>query len=161
MTGIEIAVGYMFAYMVRKAKRVGRRADQEVDRGLDAGMDRLHDLISAKLGNDPALERAAQEAEAGQDGLSERTGRRLTDSLEDAAERDPDFAQALTALVEQLQAARTTAAPGDVSASGEGVAVRGRVNIKAEGGSAAALKMGSVNIGASPSDPSRPSPDQS
>lgn len=103
MTGVEVAVGYMFAWLVRKARRVAGRADGEVDRTLDAGMDQLHDLVSSRLGQDPALERAREEAESGQD-LTDRTRRRLTDSLEDAAERDEHFAAALEQLVERLQA---------------------------------------------------------
>ncbi|XUL89451.1 hypothetical protein ACQ86D_24740 [Streptomyces galilaeus] len=109
MTGVEIAVGYVFAWLVGKARRVAGRADAEVDRGLDAGMDRLHGLVSRKLGQDPALERAQEEAETGQEELTERTRRRLTDSLEDAVERDGQFAAALEQLVEQLQAMDTTA----------------------------------------------------
>jgi hypothetical protein len=155
MTGIEVAVGYVFAWLVRKAGRVAGRADAEVDRGLDAGMDRLHDLVSRKLGPDPALARALEEAESGQEELSGRTRRRLVDSLEDTAERDPDFARALLDLVEQLQAAGAVPAPGGVSASGEGVAVGGPVTVRAENGSAAALKMNDVTIGAAP-DPHRP-----
>ncbi|WP_201777565.1 hypothetical protein [Streptacidiphilus jiangxiensis] len=115
MTGIEIAVGYVFAWLVRKAKRVGGRADQEVDRGLDAGMDRVHDLVSRKLGEDPALARAAQEAAEGREEPTERTRRRLTDSLEDAVEHDPGFAEALETLIAQLQAA---AGPGGGAVSG-------------------------------------------
>ncbi|MFD4956880.1 hypothetical protein [Streptomyces sp. NPDC058451] len=113
MTGIEIAVGYVFAWLVRKAKRVAGRADAEVDRSLDAGMDRLHGLVSRKLGQDPALERAREEAEAGQEEPSERTRRRLTDSVEDAAEYDRAFADSLGALVQELQdAARASGAAG-------------------------------------------------
>ncbi|MEU4172172.1 hypothetical protein AB0F46_35480 [Streptomyces sp. NPDC026665] len=156
MTGLEIAVGYVFAWAVRKARRVAGRADEEVDRGLDAGMDRLHELVSSKLGQDPALERAQEEAEAGQEEPSERTRRRLTDSLEDAAERDTGFAKALEALVKELQAA-TAANDGGVSASGDGQAVGGNVDIHAEGGSAAALKMGDVTIG-SAANPPQPGP---
>lgn len=158
MTGIEVAVGYVFAWLVRKAKRVTGRADAEVDRGLDAGMDRLHELVTAKLGQDPALERAREEAEAGQEEPSERTRRRLTDSLEDAAERDPAFAQLLEQLVKELQATKA-AAGGGVSASGDGQAIGGSVEIHAEGGSAAALRMGDVTVGAAP-DPRRPGPAQ-
>ncbi|MGW4909973.1 hypothetical protein [Streptomyces sp. NPDC004270] len=99
----------MFAWLVRKARRVAGRADGEVDRGLDAGMDRLHDLVSRKLGQDPALERAREEAGTGQEELTDRTRRRLTDSLEDAVERDAQFAAALEQLVEQLQAMDTAA----------------------------------------------------
>ncbi|MFG2951826.1 hypothetical protein [Streptomyces adustus] len=101
---MEIAVGYVCAWLVGKARRVAGRADAEVDRGLDAGMDRLHDLVSRKLDQDPALERAREEVESGQQELTERTRRRLTDSLEDAVERDEQFAAALKELVEQLQA---------------------------------------------------------
>lgn len=156
MTGVEVAVGYAFAWLVRKVRRAAGRADAEVDRGLDAGMDRLHDLISSKLGDDPALARAIGEAEQGGEELSERTRRRLTDSVEDAAERDPGFAGALEKLVEELQAA---SAAGGVSASGDGQAVGGNVNIRAEGGAAAAQWMGNVWIGAT-GNPPMPGPEQ-
>lgn len=147
MTGIEIAVGYVFAWLVRKAKRVGDSADREVDRSLDVGMDRLHDLVSRKLGEDPALTRAAEEAEQGQEQPSERTRRRLTDSLEEAAEHDPGFERELVALVAQLQEATAASGGGGVLASGDGVAIGGRVQITAETGSAAAVRMGDVTIG--------------
>lgn len=158
MTGVEIAVGYVFAWAVRKARRVAGRADAEVDRGLDAGMDRLHELVSSRLGQDPALVRAREEAEAGRDELSERTRRRLTDSLEDAIERDTVFADAVEELVRELQAA-AAAGGGGVSASVDGQAIGGNVNIRAEGGSAAALKMGNVEIG-TVVDPPQPGPAQ-
>ncbi|GGN40777.1 chromosome partitioning protein [Streptomyces fuscichromogenes] len=113
MTGVEIAVGYAFAWLVRKAKRVAGPANAEVDRGLDAAMGQLHDLISARLGADPALERAGEEAGEGRQELSERTRRRLTDSLEDAAERDTVFAEALGQLVEHLESLHGAGAGGD------------------------------------------------
>ncbi|MFE6870096.1 hypothetical protein ACFVFS_26510 [Kitasatospora sp. NPDC057692] len=99
--GAEIAVGYVFAWLVRKARLLAGRADTEVDQALGAGMDRLHELVAGALGQDPALERAAEEAEQGE--LSARTRRRLTDSLEDAAERNPDFSGRLAELVEALR----------------------------------------------------------
>ncbi|MEU2712302.1 hypothetical protein [Streptomyces sp. NPDC007205] len=158
VTGAEIAVGYVFAWLVAKARRAAGRADAEVDRGLDAGMDRLHDLVSRKLGQDPALQRAREEAEAGQTEPSDRTQRRLTDALEDAGERDAAFAEALENLVKELQ---DSAGPGrgGVSASRDGQAIGGNVDIRAEGGSAAALKMGDVTIG-SAGNPRQPGPDQ-
>jgi hypothetical protein len=146
MTGIEIAVGYVFAWLVAKARRVAGRADAEVDRALDAGMERLHELVSRKLGPDPALERALAEAEAGQQEPSQRTRRRLTDSLEDAAERDVVFAESLERFVTELQAVAARAG-GGASASGEGQVIAGNVEIHAEGGSAAALTMRDVKIG--------------
>jgi hypothetical protein len=148
----------VFAWLTGKARRVANRADAEVDRGLDAGMERLHNLVSAKLGQDPALRRAGEEAAAGQDEPSQYTRRWLTDSLRDAAEHDAAFAAALENLVRALQA---TAALGNraVAASGDGPAVGGHVDIRAEGGSAAALTMGDVTIGSAP-NPRTPGPDQ-
>ncbi|WP_265560305.1 hypothetical protein [Streptomyces hygroscopicus] len=154
MTGVEIAVGYAFAWLVRKAKRVAGQADEEVDRGLEAAMDRLHELISAKLGQDPALERAGEEAEAGQMELSPRTRQRLELAVEDAAERDSAFSEALNRAVKDLQAATTPV--GGVSVTGDGQAVGGDVDIRAEHGSVAALRMGDVSLG----NPSAPGPDQ-
>jgi hypothetical protein len=146
VTGVEIAVGYLIAWLVRKAKRVGGRADAEVDRGLDAGMDRLHELVSAKLGADPALERAQEEAEASLGEPSERTRRRLVDALDEAAERDTDFAQALARAVAAVQAAgpvdiaRYT---GTAKASGGGSASTGVVRPGGSGdGSATAEHTG-------------------
>lgn len=158
MTGAEIAAGYVFAWLAGKARRVANRADAEVDRGLDAGMERLHNLVSARLGQDPALRRAREEAAAGRDEPSQHTRRWLTDSLRDAAEHDAAFAAALENLVRALQAAT---APGDggVAASDDGPAIGGNVDIRAEGGSAAALTMGNVTIGPAP-NPRTPGPDQ-
>lgn len=104
MTGVEIAAGYVFAWAMRKARRVTGRADAELDRALDVGMDRLHEVVSAKLGQDPALERAVEEAESGREELTERTRRRLTDALEDATERDTGFAEALRQAVSEIEA---------------------------------------------------------
>ncbi|PJM93349.1 chromosome partitioning protein [Streptomyces sp. CB01373] len=156
MTGVEVAVGYVFAWLVRKARPVAARADAEVDRGLDAGMDRLHDLVSRKLGRDPALERAAEEAVAEPGQLSKRTRQRLVFSLEDAAEHDPAFARALTALVEQLQAAGPAAAAGAVFASDHSQVVTGPMSVTATGDrSIAAGQIGSVTMGPAP-DPQVP-----
>jgi hypothetical protein len=103
MTGIEIAVGYLFAWAVRKVRRVAGQADAEVDRGLDAAMERLHDLVSTKLGNDPALQRAQDEADAGQEEPHQRTRQRLQLALEDAVDHDADFAQALAHTVTEIE----------------------------------------------------------
>jgi hypothetical protein len=93
-----VAVGYLFAWLVRKAKRAGGRADAEADRVVHAGMDRLH-------------------------------------------EHRPWQRQRPAAV------------------SGEGQAVLGDVDIHAEGGSVAALRMGDVIIGAV-ADPRRLDPGQ-
>ena len=104
VTGVEIAVGYVFAYLVRKARRIAGSADAEVDRVLDSGIERLHGLVGTKLGPDPAL-RVAQEEAASTGELSERTQRRLVDALEEATERDAGFAQGLKQAVAAIQAA--------------------------------------------------------
>ncbi|WP_217245874.1 hypothetical protein [Streptomyces sp. AC602_WCS936] len=147
--GVEIAVGYVFAWLVAKGRRVAGRADAEIDRGLDSGMDRLHDLVSRKLGQDSALERAREEAETGQTEISERTRRRLVDSLTDAAERDEAFAEALEKVIADLEA-EAGSGSGSVSATSGGLAVGGKVDVRAEGGSVAALRMGNVTLGSSP-----------
>ncbi|MEU4154225.1 hypothetical protein [Streptomyces sp. NPDC026659] len=145
--GVEIAAGYVFAWAVRKARLIGGRADSEVDRALETGMNRLHMLVSSKLGQDPALERALEEAEEGRAELSERTRLRLEGSLDEAVERDGQFATALKAAVEEVQAA--TRAAGKTTAHGNGVAVGNNVEIHAEGGSVATWELkGNVTVGA-------------
>jgi hypothetical protein len=116
VTGIEVAIGYMFAWAIRKAGRVAGRADAEVDRGLDAGMDRLHDLVGRRLGQDPVLRCVREEAKV-----------------------------------------RTLSGPaGGVSATGEGQAFSGSVDVLADRGSAAAVRMGDVTVG----HPPQPGPHQ-
>nr|WP_233273728.1 hypothetical protein [Streptomyces broussonetiae] len=154
MTGIEIAVGYVFAWAVRKAKRVAGRADEEVDRTLDASMDRLHDLVSRKLGEDPALQKLAEEAAAGQDRPTDRTQQRVHLALEDATENDPAFAEALDRAVKDVQA--LSRAVGGISAGDGGQAVGGNVGIRADHGSAAAWSMRDVTLG----NPREPGPRQ-
>ncbi|MFJ8627477.1 hypothetical protein ACIRD3_32205 [Kitasatospora sp. NPDC093550] len=153
MTGIEIAVGYVFAWAVRKAGRVAHRADAEVDRGLDAGMDRLHDLVSRKLSHDSSLQRLHDEAAAGHAEPTARTRQRLELALEDAAEHDAEFADALQQAVDALRV--TTGPSGGVSADGGGQAVGGNAVIRADHGSVAALRTGDVTIG-NPPQPGAP-----
>ena len=109
-------------------------------------MERVHGLVGVKLGADPALERAREEAASEQGELSERTRRRLVDALDEAAERDTDFAQALAQAVAAVQAAgpvdiaRYT---GTANASGGGSASTGVVRPGGAGsGSATAEHTG-------------------
>ncbi|SNQ50911.1 conserved hypothetical protein [Frankia canadensis] len=106
MTGIEIAVGVVFAWAVRRARRVGERMEEETGRIVDAGLDRVHDLVSQALGeDDPVLAHVEEEAQAGAGELSERTRQRLSLALEDAADRDRAFAAALAQAVAVAQSA--------------------------------------------------------
>ncbi|MGW7529281.1 hypothetical protein [Streptomyces sp. NPDC054783] len=153
MTGIELVVGYLAAWAVRKGHRVAGRVDQEVDQALDAGMDRLHEVVASKLGGNPALERMSLEAQSGQE-PSEQARQRVKLALEDATDDDPDFAQALQAAVDQLE--ELTQQGSAVIATGDGAsAVGGNVSIRAHRGSAAAWTMGDVSIG-TPPDPQQP-----
>ncbi|MBM9509461.1 hypothetical protein [Actinacidiphila acididurans] len=104
MFGVEIAVGYACAYLVRKARRAGDAADAEVDRVVDAGLERVHGLVTRALGDDPALELAGRQA-SGQDGVSERTRVRLAGALEEAVESAPDLARELEEALAAVQAA--------------------------------------------------------
>lgn len=109
---MELAVGYLIGWAVRKARRVADRADAEVDQVLDAGMDRLHEVVVTRLGTDPALEQTLAEAASDEEAVADRTRLRLQLALEDAAERDAAFQQALDDAVAEVQAAAETAGPG-------------------------------------------------
>ncbi|WP_329347354.1 hypothetical protein OG226_01125 [Streptomyces sp. NBC_01261] len=148
MTGIEIAVGYMFAWAVRKSRRVADRADGEVNRGLDAAMDKLHTLVSQKLGGDAAVQKLAEEADTGQNEPSDRTRQRVQLALEDAAEQDPDFAEALHHAVRELQA--LSRPDGGPSTGDGGQVIGGNVTIRADQGSVAAWSTGNVALGNPP-----------
>ncbi|MFE5031265.1 hypothetical protein [Streptomyces sp. NPDC056683] len=136
MTGVEIAVGYVFAWAVRKARRVAGRADAEVDLALDEAMDRVHGVVTRRLGNDPELERLEAEAEAGQEEPSALTRQRVEAAVSRAVEEDAGFARELDVAVAAVQEAARAA--GGVVAGAYGLAVGGDLSVKAEGGSFAA-----------------------
>ncbi|WP_333766753.1 hypothetical protein [Streptomyces sp. IBSBF 2435] len=155
MMGAEIAVGYLCAYLVRKARRAGDAADAEVDRTVDAGMAKVHDLVTRALGEDPALDQARSEAASEQAEVSEGTRRWVTHALTGAAQGDAALAQALADAVKEVQAATAASTePGAVTAQGEGIAVGGGVSVKAEAGGVAALRMRDVSLG----NPQAPGP---
>jgi hypothetical protein len=105
MVGLELVAGYLVAWAVRKAKRAGQRLDKETDEVMDAGLDRLHEVIAAKLGTDPAIAKLEIEA-AQENGASDRTIRRVNDAVEEAAEDDSQFASLLKAVLAELDEAR-------------------------------------------------------
>ncbi|MFI1294433.1 hypothetical protein ACH4VM_39795 [Streptomyces sp. NPDC020792] len=102
MTGVEIAIGCLFAWAARKARRVGVRADQEMDRALDAAMDRVHAVVSGKLGQETALVRLDEEASAGRTEPTPETHQWLQLVLRDAVDRDAAFAETLRDALAQL-----------------------------------------------------------
>ena len=105
VVGLELVAGYLVAWGVMKARRAGRRLDEETDEVMDVGLDRLHDVIMAKLGSDPAVTKlaadAAQEIEP-----SERTVDRVRYAVEEAAEQDPQFAAAMDRALAELERLR-------------------------------------------------------
>jgi len=141
---IELAVGYLFSWAARKARHVADRADSEVDRGLDAGMDRLHELVSSKLGADPALESVRSEAAEGREALTESTAQQVRLALEAASTHDPEFAAAVRTEVEALE--RGAAEESTTGAVAGATKVAGNW-IHAEGGSVAVGNVqGSVTL---------------
>lgn len=128
MIGVELVVGWLTAYVWRKARRMAGRADGEVDRVLDSGMDRLHDLIAAKLGADPCLAKLTAEAAADLSvpSVSARTRQRVELALVDAVESDAAFAADLDAIMAGLRRAHPSTAvatgTGTAQAGGGGVA---------------------------------------
>ena len=153
LPGLEFAAGYLIAWASRKARRVGKQLDADADLVLDAELGRLHDLIAAKLGTDPALAKLQHQATAGQQ-VTSLTRRRVQDAIEDAADSDLTFATDLTAVLATL--ARTAPATFAVATGDGSVAVGGDVRISAKTGSAAAQVMGDVFVGNPPPDPLPP-----
>ena len=153
MVGAEIAVGYVFAWLVRKARHVGQRADGQVDAALDAGVDRLgeklHDLVAGRLDGDASLERLGAEAARELEAPSERTAQRVVLALQDAADDDPEFGAAVEDVVRQLQDADRVS--GAASAVGGGIAVGGDVQTTArDHGVAVGIVHGNLIFGDPP-----------
>jgi len=150
--GLELAAGYLIAWVVQKARRAGGRLNADADLILDTELNRLHDLVVSKLGPDPALTKLEQTAAAGME-VSDLTRRRVADALEQAADDDPSFSEQLTAVLSALKGI----APSVALAVGErSAAVSGDLHITADGGSAAAQTMGDVTLGSRPPDPPGP-----
>lgn len=108
MVGLDLVAGYLVAWGVRKLRRAGKRLDEETDEVIDAGLDRLHDVIAAKLGSDPALAKLDADVSRGLD-PSGRTLRRIRDAVEEATEDDPEFSTAIEALLAGLEETRNGA----------------------------------------------------
>src|SRR5215472_4489686 len=108
MVGLELVAGYLVAWVVRKATRAGKRLDEETDEVMDAGLDRLHEVIAAKLGSDPAIAKLETEVSQGLE-PSDRTIRRVNDAVDEAAEDDSQFAALLTEALARLDEARGSA----------------------------------------------------
>jgi hypothetical protein len=108
VVGLELVAGYLVAWVVRKARRAGQRLDNETDEVMDASLDRLHEVVTAKLGSDPALVKLETAASQGLE-LSERTVQRIQYAVEEATEEDPQFATAVEQVLAQLEQIRASA----------------------------------------------------
>jgi hypothetical protein len=101
VTGLEPVLGYLAAWALRRAGRVTRQLDKRVDDAIDSGLDRLYQVIRRRLGGEPALARFQGEAARGV--RDDRTQQRVLLALEDAVERDRQFAAELHRVVGELQ----------------------------------------------------------
>jgi len=157
VTGIELVVGYLVAWGVRKARRVGQAADAEVDQVIDASLDKLHNFVSEALSGESSLGALEKESSAGQ--VSARTRQRVELALAEAAE-SADIQKKLTELVEQVRQAESSAGVQLLSASDRGIVAGGDVDIHADRGSLAVGTAGDITFGASsggsPPDPREP-----
>ena len=101
------------------AEHIAQQRTIRVDRAEGDEDDRLYELVSVRLGSDPAFALMVQQAQAG--GVTTRTLRRLTDSITEAVEADASFADRLDHLVRELRLHETA-----TTASGErSVAIKG------------------------------------
>jgi hypothetical protein len=108
VVGLELVAGYLVAWVVRKARRAGQRLDEETDEVMDAGLDRLHEVVMAKLGSDPALVKLETDASQGLE-PSERTVQRVQYAVEEATEEDSQFAMVIEQVLAQLEEIRDAA----------------------------------------------------
>jgi hypothetical protein len=146
---LEIVVGFLIAWAVRKARRIADRADGLVDTVLDANVDRLARVVVDKLGGDAAVERLQVEAAEVGD-VSPRTRTRVGLALEHAAEEDVEFAEQLrTVLAEAQQAQAGVAGAG-------GMTVSGGVHAAHSGVAIGGVTGGAVSVNQAAPDPHRP-----
>jgi hypothetical protein len=112
MSGVEVAVGFLIAWVLRRARHVGERVDGMADSALDSALDRLRGVVGKKLTHDPALESLEKQA-ADQDGEVRQTTRdRVRLALQEATEDDPAFAEELDAAVAGVQQAEIPTVQG-------------------------------------------------
>ena len=139
MIEIGVVVGYVAAFLARKAAGLAGRAVNDV---VDAKLDQLYEVVRQRLGGEPALTRLGEPG-----GDTPRTRQRVELALQDAVEADPGLAGELERLVDELDAAGGR----QVVASAGGIAVGGNVEIRADRGGVAAQRIeGGVSAGYRP-----------
>jgi hypothetical protein len=99
--GLEVVIGALVAWAIAKARRAGGATDEIVDEAIDAGMEKVHDVVMAKLGQDPALTKLEIEAATSGD-VTPRTRQRAELAIADAIDEDPGFADELRDALAEL-----------------------------------------------------------
>jgi hypothetical protein len=127
--GLEMAVGFLIAWAVGKARRAGRQLDGVADQVVDAASARLRDVMLRKLGTDSAVQRLQVEA-AESATISDRTRDRVTLALEEAVEEDREFAAELESAMADVEKSGVASAisyvtevSGTATAAGGGIAI--------------------------------------
>lgn len=135
MVGFDVAAGYLFMWLASKVGRAGRRANDQADRAIDAGVDRagekLYELVAGKVPEGQALERLELEAAEGRTEPSQDALTWMKMEIENAARKDPEFAESLQSLIAELQ--KQQPATGQTAFNG-GVAFSGSPIINARDG---------------------------
>jgi hypothetical protein len=134
VTGLEPVLGYLAAWVLRKAGRVGQHLDRKVDAAIDHGLERLFRVVKTKLRGEPALVRFEQEALREVDNAG--TQGQLLRVLGYAVGNDQWFAAELRRLVDDL---REQEARAGVSIIGQ------QVNTASYGGIVNSVVYGSIN----------------
>ena len=116
-----VVAGYLISWVIRKARLAAGRVDAEVDEAIDTGLHKLHMVVAAKLGADPALNDLAEEAATEPEHVSGLTRQRVELAITAAAKKDDEFGDAVTELVAQLRAAEQ--ASGISLVAGDGATV--------------------------------------
>lgn len=141
----SVVAGYLIAWAARRMRRVEGRLATEADVVIDAGLDRLHEVVAAKLAENPVLAGLVEEADNGGE-VSELTRTQLEVALA-AAAKDEDFLEAVSGLVAQLRQAERTL--GSTRTAGLGPAIfTGNAYARAQGGGIAVGQVaGDMNVG--------------
>jgi hypothetical protein len=146
--GLEVAVGFLIAWAVGKARRAGKQLDGVADQVVDASAVRLRDVLLRKLGGDSAVQRLQLEAaETGQ--VSDRTQQRVTLALEDAVDQDSQFADELKVALAEAEK------NGGLVATTGGTVISGTANATGTSSVAIGAVGRDANVGQAP-DPHRP-----
>ncbi len=127
MSGPEVVISCVVGWAAHIPRRGGRPADTEADRALDAGMQRVHDLVTARLEEEPRFRLLWAEIEAGGAPAGE-TLDAAARALGAASDDDPEFAARLHTLMEEVEQLRC-------AAGAPALHVAGDLNVRAGGSS--------------------------